>query len=280
MPSWYIAGNERMRGAVSPAAAPTYTGPGDIMSFTAWRGLRAYSGATASPSTKAATVFDVNDTLSIDLFLKTDGTLNTSGLNGAHTFKITDLYDQTGGGLHLINHLADATTPVFLLNTLGGKPVIKTVASNSYLKNATGFGTVAQPWSISIVFQIITTAAFQRLYSGADSLGDGLATLGSANQFGVLAGAGTTLSGNDGQFHSLNARVDDVHTDSKYSLNGGAATSHTPGNNSFAGEEFLGSDSGALDAYYSEIGFVASINDTNLVALGANQAAFYGSFPQ
>ena len=67
------------------SAAPTYTGPGDIVSFTAWYGLRAYSAAVAATGTqKAINITRASDSEVCDVLIATSGSLGlTANCTGA-----------------------------------------------------------------------------------------------------------------------------------------------------------------------------------------------------
>lgn len=264
------------------ASGTSYTGPGDVVAFTSWCGLRAYSNATASPSTKAATVYDLTDdpgALSpIDLFLKTDGTIDISGLNQAHSIIISALYDQTGNGNDLTNATPITNGPPMAFSVIGSNPSVQLQSGGSILSNSTGFGTAAQPWSLSAVYGVTSAANFTRIFT--DVSGNGLITRNVGTSH-INAGSQEAIADDFTSKHSYNIRVDDVNTTSKYSLDGAAVVTVTPSTNSWAGAVSLGSASNAVPGNYFELGFKnATISDANLVNIANNQATFYGAFPQ
>lgn len=133
----------------------TYTGPGDIVTFDAWWGLRGYT-ATYAGGGALAKALDLNTTADDDLvtvLLNSNGTLNTSGLPDLGTHKISKLYDQTGGGLHLVQ-ATHANRPT--LNTTGTYSIIFVAASAS-LTIGSGLSG-ALPWSYSTVASVPITA--------------------------------------------------------------------------------------------------------------------------
>lgn len=68
---------------------PAYTGPGDIVSFTYWGGMRAYSAAVAATGTqKSINVRRASDNATQDILILTSGALDTAS---ALTFAGTDV---------------------------------------------------------------------------------------------------------------------------------------------------------------------------------------------
>lgn len=109
MPSWYIAGNERLSGCAG--IVPSYQGPGDFMTTPpyAWYGFRGYTNAYAGPAIDivsgayTATINIVNnyiDDAAILAFLNAHG--------GIGSARISAIYDQTGNGVHLFRNGAGA----------------------------------------------------------------------------------------------------------------------------------------------------------------------------
>jgi len=93
-----------------PAAAASYTGPGDIVSGASfWIGLRAYSSAKANGATKAIRVVRANDGHACDVTLDTsgnlgktaaacvDGAVDIASWCAATTCSIDQWYDQVNG---------------------------------------------------------------------------------------------------------------------------------------------------------------------------------------
>src|SRR5881394_3826484 len=106
-----------------PTAAPAaYVGPGDIETFTAWWGLRAYSSATRGSA--AVRLKRSSDNTEGDIATLSTGALNLldAFFDGSTTFWITTLYDQTGGGIHLTNVSSDQSKAKFVLASLGTRP--------------------------------------------------------------------------------------------------------------------------------------------------------------
>jgi hypothetical protein len=87
---------------VQPATVGGYTGPGDIVSGdAAWWGLRAYSSAQISGTTKAIGV-NSSVTGDQDIFILTTGNLDWATLNAlTGTITLQKIHDQTGNGIDL-----------------------------------------------------------------------------------------------------------------------------------------------------------------------------------
>ena len=94
--------------ATSNAAAPAYTGPGDIVaSATAWWGLRAYDAAVAATgTTKAANLRRASDNTACDFDIATSGALGTS-----------DSGCSLGGGLSLASFATQDATATCTIST-------------------------------------------------------------------------------------------------------------------------------------------------------------------
>lgn len=267
----------------APSANASYVGPGDIVSFSGWWGLRAYSLATVG--TSAVDVQRASDSAICTLVTKLDGTLDLtsgscSGSNittfcTATTCTVSKLYDQTGGGRPFTAVIA----PLFSQSVLGGFASLRMTGSTEVMTNTTGFGSVAQPWSQSLVFQTVTHVNFTRIFTDSASVEGYLYRNNGANTVELHTGGGfQTITANDGVFHGLNWKANGAT--SRYTLDNGAATTAPGiGTDSWAtGTISLGSNSGAApDAYIMEFGFLnAGLTDGNLTSLGSNQKSFWG----
>src|SRR5262245_59121759 len=101
----------------SGTAAAAYTGPGDVVSFSAWHGLRAYSKATIG--TKLVRIVRASDSTQQDFASAADGSLDAASIAtilNATSGKVVTLYDQVG-----TNHLTqgtDSARPAITANAL------------------------------------------------------------------------------------------------------------------------------------------------------------------
>lgn len=155
----------------TPAVPVVYAGPGDIvLGARAWWGLRAYSNATIGIN--AVRLRRGSDNAEQDFTTVTGGGIDLSGINsfrGAANVFVAKLYDQTGGGLDMVQATA-AKQPQFVLNVIGTNPSIQYVAANSQTLAAT-ITSVAQPYSVSAVANRTDSAgSFRSLLSTSGSI--------------------------------------------------------------------------------------------------------------
>src|SRR5690242_4163192 len=91
-------------GSVSPSTSGgsgPYVGPGDIVTFTKWGGLRAYSAATIGQN--VCTIKRASDSASQTFVSLTDGTLDIASITTflvSTTGTVTELYDQVANSAY------------------------------------------------------------------------------------------------------------------------------------------------------------------------------------
>lgn len=125
-----------------------YTGPGDIKTYSAWFGLRAYNGATATAGSAAINL--CNGVTCSDVHVTSSGGLSSSdlvtlGCSAISTCTIHTFYDQTGNG----NTQTQATAgsrPTFNPSCIGSLPCA--VNNGSDFFNPSGSLTSSQPISM------------------------------------------------------------------------------------------------------------------------------------
>lgn len=130
-----INAGKSMGGGV--AAAAGYTGPGDITTFFAWSGLRAYNAAYAAPGNNPAIdIVDSGNANAATINILTTGALDEATLNTwivAHgTASVKKWYDQTGSGKYWSQSTV-ANMPVIQQNVIGSKSGITKGASAAWL---------------------------------------------------------------------------------------------------------------------------------------------------
>jgi hypothetical protein len=203
-PGWWGSPN---RAALDGGGA-AYVGPGDIATGAlGWWGLRAYSFATALPTTKAVTLFDVTATTSVDVFLKTDGTLDTSVLNGAHTYHVSTLYDQTGNGRPLAQ-ATDAKRLIFNLSALNSLPTMS-ATSNTMTMDSTGgtaIGNLNHPITMSAVMMRTNTGNPCGFFDN-DTFATKVGWTSSADKIAVASTTNQQASATGGHFHAVQVLV-------------------------------------------------------------------------
>jgi hypothetical protein len=263
------------------AAAGAYSGPGNITTFVAWWGLRAYSAAAIGGS--AVDVYGSTTATTFTFVTKAGGGLELSaggaaaflsGNTGAGNMLVQKLYDQTGNGHHIT--ITGAASPIFAPSVLGSFPVVRfTTGTGKKLQTASGISQ-SQPWTTSSVINITSAGAVANLMSDSTNYGFYLtstptlrvnvsthvdsATMSTGTWYPVLG----VFNGASSVNRVVNTEV--TGTVSSTSMTG----SHTLS---------VGSDDFGQDYHgdMMEIGFTATAESSgNRASLISNQQAFWG----
>lgn len=123
------------------SAAPTYQGPGDIVSgATAWYGLRAYSAAVAATGTqKAVNVRRASDNATQDILILTSGALDIASAN---TFATVDATATASATASTTLNLTGASSTPHVGSTITGTGVVQPCYIISVGSFTAGAGTV------------------------------------------------------------------------------------------------------------------------------------------
>ena len=254
-----------------------YTGPGDIVSGAiAWYGLRAYSAAVAATGTqKAIKIRRASDNTTMDILILTSGALDTATAStfcASTTCRVTEAYDQTGNG----NHVLQATKgqqPQLVFNCIGSLPCLQFTGSSS------------QTLSVSLIVPQPLTLSGTAEYTGGASQGDLMASSdGFSPSFGF---AGNTVSeADDSSFISaayvpgtFSAMQGVFHGASSAIYVNGAQTSGSVGNQSLSSAVGWGSwtSGGYLTGELTEVGIWAlAFNTSQQSSMNANQRSYWG----
>lgn len=257
-----------------------YTGPGDIVSFFGWWGLRAYSAAAAAAAGPCIDILDQAGANAITIHLLTNGKLDTASISAwvtthsVTTICVTKLYDQAS-----TNHMTQATLANMpTLNITGGPggntPALIFVGSSSQTLAALS-SNQAQPVSLSAVAE--RTGAFTSFgtvisYGGTSDFGFNSAT----NTAYIYAGAVVTATATDSAWHAmqglLNGATSAIYIDGTNTGSLSAGTTATGGGNTTIGVGLGGHLTGSA----SEFGVVAGDASANFSAVNGNQHAFWG----
>lgn len=259
-----------------------YTGPGDVKTFTAWAGFRAYSSATRG--NKFANVCQPAGSNCIDL--NTDATTgkapNAPTVNGSacnnsgHVCTVAKLYDQTGGGNDFSNG-TPAQQPLYLTSALSSMPCGQYAKASTQSLSMITNPVIAQPYSISGVFERTGSTTAQNYV-----LANGLYFFyheAAVNVFDVYAGTTVlAVTANDNAFHagqgvyngaSSAAYVDGTST----SGNAGTTTPTGTAYNTIGGTN----GSAGYDGVICEVGLAsAAWTATDAGNMNTNQHAFWG----
>jgi hypothetical protein len=208
-----------------------FQGPGDIVSYSVWGGLQAYSAATRG--TPAARVCDTATGLTCVDF-STDavtGKLVLQNVGGSScsviACSINKIYDQSGGNncsgpCDFLTGGSVSTWPTLNTTGVGGNPTfVFTAASVQVLATgSTSFGSGPQPNSASAVAKSINTGTQQSLLLLQTSSVQLGFRASADNQASIYAGANITSTASDGAFHSLQAVWNGASSD--INVDGGA----------------------------------------------------------
>jgi hypothetical protein len=265
------------RGALDAApAGGSFTGPGDIVSFNWWTGLRAYSAATAG--TKAINLCDDTGANCSDISTNAStGVLNAPGTHGANncntsaTCRIATFYDKVGTDDCTQATNANRAT----LNFTGGPggafaaAVFVRASSESYPCGTSPPSPTAQPFSISSVSERTgTTGSFNTVMSvgGADVLYNS-----GANACGGYAGAVLVDSTHcaDNAYHAAQVLYS---TTGSVVIDGNTAVTGSIGSGAPSGAYTIGTGiGGLLDGRFLEAGVAAGDQSASFNALNSNQ---------
>lgn len=275
-------GNGLGRGPASRVVTGTttsaYTGPGDIVSFTAWWGMRAYSAATAG--TAAIRIRKDTGGAETDINTTAAGVLDAAAIV-AHlagdTGHIVTWYDKVGS-----NHLTMATTgkqPVLTANALGSSYGGTWAAGNqTQFQSTSNMGSVSQPYTMVCIGKQPSAAGEGMM--GVDN-GSYAGTLTEWTAAGVRSYAGsnfdvvTAANTWHALIHLFNGASSVISVDGSESTGnpGAQATSNNPFT---LGRELTGTNFSGL---FIEAGWIAgTISGGNRTALNANMHAAYGTW--
>lgn len=270
MPSWYIAGYERLQGS---AVATGYVGPGDVNPGAfAWWGLRAYSAAKIG--TNAVSLFRDSDSTTMNFKTIAGGGLDLAAITsfkGSANLFMDTIYDQTGNG----NDQVVNGRPNFSLNVLNGLPTFTNATTTTSEMFNNSITSPADPLAASFVYKVVSAAAA----SGAS-----LFTPGNS-RLTAIGGSGGTTANAIAIFDGGSPLENDSAPDNSWlavdTLFNGSGTSHltvnstnvtatlttSSSNNSF----HIGSVSGTTWSFME-----GGIWTSSISSLIANQRAYYG----
>lgn len=266
-------------GAGSAYTAPSYIGPGDVVSgATAFWGLRAYNGAYASAQSKLANICTPLDAVCADVSSNSSGNFNLSAVgsltcnNSTSICTVKTLYDQTGNG----NDLTEATIasrPVLTVNCLNTSLPCMTFTPTQHLE--TSALSVSTSYTITGVGEA-TSGSFPTFFS-SNSGGAALVYLGATAKFYCYNNLLSQTQA-QGTFHTIAGVCDDVGGTAQFSIDGNIVT----GSLAFAalsGTTALGDDTQGdpLTGSIAEAGIWASeFNSTQIGNMNSNQNTYWG----
>ncbi len=276
--STIFSGAARAQQYYAPSPCSTYVGPGDIVSGAfAWWGLRAYSNAAIGQP--IANIIRASDSLSMVVNSTITGGFDVAAATtfcASTTCKVSQLYDQTGNGHHLVQ-ATGGNQPALNLACIGSG-TLQPCLHFSVTPYMTVSATIVQPFTFSVVAERTSNLLTQsNIFVDA---GNGIYFNNAANQIQSFFNTGfvnTAASVADSTFHGIqfvgNAASSSFVID-------GVTTTGNWGSNGYTTTIALGASSaggGPLGGDISEAGiWLSSLSGANLTALNSNQHVFWG----
>jgi hypothetical protein len=268
--------------AVTLTAPATYTGPGDIYSFVAWYGLRAYNAAYATGTHPAIDLVDQSGANPLTVNITSSGNLDVTSIAAwvtAHsvtTIAVAKWYDQTGGGRHAT---VGAARPSLLLNAQGTLPLITGNGSQSLV---TSVLTQAAPLTVSAVALRNSAGSGSHnffLGDGTNSVGYGFQNVANTAEI-YSSGVQNSLSGvADSTLHAIQMLATTsgggtfISVDGTSSSAAGNISSGWSGTTIFILEAF----GFRLNGSIGEVGIAAGNQTTSNATMRANQKTYWGT---
>lgn len=263
-----------------------YTGPGDVVSGASiWAGLRGYTAAYSTGSNPAVDLVDQANANPITINILSDGTLDVASIatwvsaNSVTTIKVPRLYDQTGGGRHLVQATL-ATMPTLILGPVTGlasnRPAM-VFASQNLLSPATL--SVAQPLTLGTV-AIRTSGTSDSGIIAGNNGNDADIMFRGANVAAIFAGSfAPTLAQTDNAWHSVHGAFNGAS--SFVNIDGTSGSTGSPGAGSMSTNRglYLGRDGfgSALTGRILEGGvWPSALSGANISSLSSNQHSYWG----
>lgn len=255
----------------------SYTGPGDIVSFSSWYGLRCYATAYSG---NVAAVWDSATGTTVETLLtcSSGGTINQT-INPLSTTctvgcVVKTLYDQAGGGFDLTQSTL-ANMPTYTANCVGTTKPCMSFISAQLLVAGSGW---AQFGSLS--FSMVAERT-----SGFNAFTDVLGTSPNGNvQFGFYSSAATsflfggtvaTVVTTDSAFHGMQGLINGAS--SKINIDGTSNTVSAGGSSVASDALCMGKcTNGGNPFNVTEAGAANGDISAFFAALNTNQHAYWG----
>lgn len=257
-------------GVFGPIATTTYVGPGDQTSFTAWYSVaRAYSAAYALSQGLAFNAENGSQTVNCDFPVTTAGAIGLSkncsvGISNGQTMTvfcgvgctITELYDQTGGGRHLLQGTL-ANQPALTISCVNSLPCAVTSATTTTIVSASNFTPATGVLTIAAMAERVSGTGNYVLEQNGTGGNRLRSTNGTANQWGSANSGGTIVAtANDAVAHAF---VGVFNGASSVLAVDGTETTGTNGANTTAGAIGTSLGVGSTTGEMSEFGFTDNV---------------------
>lgn len=281
-------GTFQSRAAIDGVVAAGYTGPGDIATFTAWYGMRAFS--TATRGTNAVRVCDQATGAVCSDFVSdaTTGALVVGTIGGSScaviACVIATLYDQSGslacvGGTACdLVQATNASRYAFTVNQINTSYCAVAAGSLGMSAAAALTSTINQPYSGIYVASRAGSSSYRSVLGNtANTKSFGSDT--TANNALVYTGATITAiaSATDNAMHGLVMVANGAS--SSITVDGSTTSGLDTGAGNFAGTLVTGAGSlGAWVGPICEMGLIPSNIASSASALNTNMHGAYGSW--
>lgn len=280
-------GTFTLTGIAATLTAPnTYTGPGDIYSFVAWYGLRAYNAAYATGSNPAIDIVDQASANLLTVNINSSGDLDTAAVSAwvtAHSvteIHITKAYDQTGNGNHATQATLNITPRLVLSATANSKPVMRTVDTASGLFSSSLTQTV--PVTVSAyALKNVAQSGSVGIIIGDNSTAGWFTFTNNANEVEIYSSGVQVVLGSvaDGSYHALQFFASTSASSCKISVDGTSATPAGSVGGNWNGP--IGLFSGGQGAFHlmgdiAEAGIASGDHTSSNSTMNSNQHAYWG----
>ncbi len=196
--------------------------------------------------------------------------------------RVSKLYDQTGGGRHLVQ-ATDGNRPRLVFNATGSvlPGLYFLVASGSQIQLSAIQPSVPQPFTVSHVFNKTPSTAVYGIQQRFTVNTQGSSSLGSAaNSYGINAGStlNRTTGVNDAAWHA----TQDIYQNTTSSINvDGATTSGTAGTGTAgsggSGVWEIGDLTNKFGGFIPEVGlWPVKFAAGDITAMNSNQHSYWG----
>lgn len=280
----------RTSGIMVPAfVAPTtgYQGPGDFASFASWWGLRAYSSAKLSGSTKAMQIGKASDGSNpTDINILATGSIDVAAITGHPDYPSVTcitLYDQVGSNNFVTSGTGARFTVLVGASGLGGSTVSLATGpiASAHTMTASHAAAIVQTFSMSAVCvrrSSFTTA--QTIFSETGTDFTMINYEGVSNQARAYAGTASLLnnSATDNTWNAMNARFSGAT--SRLRVNG-TSVDNDAGTNGFVNTETYtlntaGAGLAAGDLEIVECGIATTDISGVFASIESNQRSYWG----
>jgi hypothetical protein len=262
-----------------------YTGPGDIATFVAWYGFRAYSAAKCG--TKCIRVVRASDSAQQDINSLATGALDAASLTSflaATTGKLVTMYDQAG--TNDLTQGTDANRPTISTNGPNSSYTGTYASASSILMRTGNFSAVSQPVLWQVVAKAVTPGTDQGIWMQDDAsytiglVMDWMASGAAGAYGGASFNSGPLSSGNWHSIQLLANGASSVFNIENSETTGSVGTQGISVAPLTVGSEWSGlSGAKYFDGSIIEIGAVAgTVASGNRTSLNSNVHAAYGGW--